>query len=265
MAVGGSPKRRAAAARAPARAPEPAPAPVRRQSRFRVTEAGVATVALLLSGSAFFGNLALYMRGSSIAVLQPKEFLMYRDTGPSGSDLYVGMPVAMINAASADYGDVVTSATITFRSAENLPARFTYDAVVEPVMSSQLERDLANCALGARCIAETGFFVVERPAKLLDVPGGTSRTEYLSFMVSPASCIGSSTACQRFVDFDTAIRTLRGLGPVSIRVDLNFHFDGHKTVECRLPSLAADRAAIFDYAVSRGWAMPGCEISTSNR
>lgn len=220
----------------------------------------MATVALLLSGSAFLGNLALYMRGSSIAVMQPKLFVIYRDAGPNGADMYLAVPVAMINAASADYGDVVESATIRFTSATNIPARFTYEAVIEPVMTAQVERGVDACDLGARCIAETGFYVVERPAKLLDVPGGSSRTEFLSFLVGPASCLGSAAACARFKNFDTGIRTLRGLGPVSIRVDLKFHFDGRKTIECRLPAAATERAAIFDYAVAKGWAMPGCEL-----
>jgi len=230
----------------------------RRRRRWRVTEVGVAIAALLLSGSAFLGNLGLYLRGSEIAVLPPREFLFYRDQGPHAADLYLAVPIAMINAASSDYGDVVTGAKLSFVSRPELSVTFPNEAYAEGVMTPLVAQGVAACPSGARCIPETGFYVIERPVKLMDVPGGASRTEYLSFPITLGHCEGHPRACAKFRDFQTSLRTLEALGPLSIRVELTFHFDGAKEVECRLPPRPADRRAIFHYLATRGWAQPAC-------
>ncbi len=231
----------------------------RRRRKFRLTEAGVAFAALLLSGAAFVGSIAVYLRGSEIVTLQPKEFVMYRDAGPSGADLYVAVPVAMINAARSDYGDVVTRATVRFKGPKASDVSFFYEAVIEPVMSRDVTRAVENCPDGARCIAETGFYVIERPARLLDVPGGSSRTDYLSFGIYPPGCAGPPAQCEQFRSFDGAVEAMRRSGPITILVELETFFDGKHSLECRLPAAPEERDAIYDYLRSRGWAMPGCE------
>jgi hypothetical protein len=192
--------------------------------------------------------------------MQPDHFLLYRDTGPHGSDLYLAVPVAMINAASADYGDVVTRATVLTHTGQPSAGAFDYEAVVEPVVTPMVERGLENCPQGARCIPATGFYVIERPARLLDVPGGSSRSEYLSFLLTSENCNGSSNYCRQFDGFDAAVQALRLQPDPRIRVHLQFHFDGDHEVQCRLPQASADRDAIFDYLTTKGWAMPACEI-----
>lgn len=233
--------------------------------RPRVTEVTVAMAALLLSGSAFLINAGLYLRGSEIAVLQPDHVFLYRDSGPYGSELWMAAPAAIINAARPDYGDVVTQASVAVSSSKAPPGRFRYGAVVEPVASTQVDRGVESCALGARCIPATGFYAVERPARLLDVPGGSSRFEYLAFQISDANCDGAPAYCATFNGFDAAVRTLRAQPALVFGVRLRFHFDGNKILECRLPAGAAYVKAVFDYLETKGWASVACAPASRTR
>lgn len=269
MAVGGPRKARAKPAKAVAEA-TPAPDLVKPASRKRrlfprVTEAGVALVALLVSATAFLINGGLFLRGSDIALVEPDHFVMYVDQGPNGSDLYLAVPIAVINAASPDYGDVVTRASVTISPGAKAPGSFSYEAVMEPVVGPRVEEGVAACPQGARCIPAIGFYAIERPARLLDVPGGTSRSEYLSFWLQAANCAGSKTYCERLTSPHAVLEMLRAEERPTIRVHIEFHFDGWKTVTCRLPSAKAARVAIFDYVEAKGWAMPACDPIESRR
>ena len=263
MSMGGPSKR--ARRLAAARIDPPPPPPdvqVRRKPRRRfprITEAGVALVALLVSGSAFLINGMLYLRGSDLVLLQPDHFLLYRDKGPHGSDLYLAVPTRIVNAAGADFGDVVIRAEAQVFSGRKAPGVFPYEALIEPVIAPNVDTAVANCPHGARCIPATGFYVIERPARLLDIPGGGSRSEYLSFMISRANCSGSTVYCSRFGGFDKGLAVLRAESAPVIRVVVRFQFDGDHAMECRLPPEAAQRAAIFDYLAEKGWALPSCE------
>jgi hypothetical protein len=260
MARGGSPKRRPGAAKAaPALAPEPAaaPQPQKRRRRFRITEAGVALIALLVSGSSFFINGMTYLRGSDMVLLQPDSWLMYRDAGPYGSDLYLSVPVQIVNAAGVDFGDVVTRAEVQVFSGRKAPGVFPITGLIEPVASTE-DADTLQCPQGARCITNTGFYVIERPAKLLDVPGGGSRSEYLNFQLSEANCLGSPVYCGRFQSFDQALAALRQEPLPVVRIVVRFQFDGDHTIECRLTPSARDRGMIFDYLRDKGWTEQPC-------
>lgn len=251
MAMGGPGRRRLRATATPLLKAKP-------RRRLRITEVTVAIAALLLSASAFIGNALLYLRGSTMAVLPPDKFVLYRDTGPNGSDLYLAVPVSIINAASPDFGDVVTRATASISSQEGSPGGFAYEAVVEPVVTSQVERGVENCTVGARCIPAVGFYAVESPARLLDIPGGASRTQFMSFWLSSENCTGATSYCSRFKSFENGVAALRQEAAPVITVDIEFYFDGHRSVECALPAAAPQRTAIFDYLVQKGWAMPAC-------
>lgn len=265
MAIGGSPKKRTRPAKAASAMAQPAAAPPRRRRRFRITEAGVALIALLVSGTAFFINGALFVRGSDMVVLQPDSYLLYRDSGPSGSDLYLAIPAQIVNAAGADFGDVVVRAEAQIFSGRKAPGTFPYEALAEPVMTPLVDAAVAACPQGARCIPATGFYVIERPARLLDVPGGGSRSEFLSFMVGTPNCLGSKAYCDRFQGFDGALAALRAETAPVIRVVVRFQFDGDHVVECRLPTDKAQRDQIFDYLEAKGWAMPACEMAAVRR
>ncbi len=258
MAIGGSPKKRVRPAKpAPAPAP-PAVAPPRKRRRFRITEAGVALIALLVSGTAFFINGAMFVRGSDMVVLQPERWVLYRDAGPFGADLYLSVPVDIVNAAGADYGDVIVRAEAQIFSGRKAPGVFPYTGLGEPVMTARVEEGVAACPQGARCIANTGFYVIDRPAKLLDVPGGGSRSEYVTFQLTPENCLGSKIYCEQFDGFDSAVAALRQESEPVIRLVIRFQFDGDHTVECRLTKDARLRGQILDYLQTKGWTMQPC-------
>jgi len=218
----------------------------------------VALIALLVSGSSFFINGLVFLRGSEMVVLPPTDWVLYRDAGPYGSDLYLSLPVQIVNAAGADFGDVVIRGEVQIFSGRKAPGVFPYTGLVEPVPTPRVDAGMANCPQGARCIANTGFYVIERPAKLLDVPGGGSRSEYLTFQLSSANCLGSKGYCEQFQSFDTALAALRQEPKPVIRIVIRFQFDGDHTIECRLSPNARDRGQIFDYLRDKGWAMQPC-------
>lgn len=258
MATGGTRKRAKPAPAQPVVVPATPAAPPRRRRYWpRITEAGVALIALLVSGSSFLINGMVYLRGSEMVLLPPDSWAMYRDAGPYGSDLYLSVPVQIVNAAGVDFGDVVVRAEAQIFSGRKSPGVFPISGLVEPVPSVDAATPV-DCPQGARCIVNTGFYAIERPAKLLDVPGGGSRSEYLNFQISSANCLGSRVYCDRFKSFDTALAALRQEPTPVIRIVVRFQFDGDHTVECRLTPNGRERGAIFDYLHTKGWAMQPC-------
>ena len=226
----------------------------------RVTEAGVALAALFVSLAVFMVNGAVYLRGSRIVVLDPEEVLFYRTTGPAGASLKIAVPARMINAAAGDYGDVVVAASLAIGPKQAERGSFRHTELVEAAMNQHPERMVENCPQAARCIAGTGHYVIERARKLLDVPGGSSRSEYLGFTIERLECVGDPAFCATFNGFDDAVAHLRAQRqPVVIRLLLKFQFDGRRTVRCTLTQDAAMRTAIFDYLTEKGWASAACE------
>lgn len=242
----------------------------RRRRRWQITEAGVALVALLVSASAFLVNGAMYLRGPEIVAIQPEHILLYRNSGPRDSVLVVAMPVGLINAASSDYGDVASRASLSLPGRSG--ARFPYGALVEPVqvpgrsvetMSREVERAIVNCPTGARCIPATGFYAIERPRQLLDVPGGSSRNSYLGFLISTFECERDAT-CTGFDNYAQALSVLRRPGLLSFRVELDFQFDRRHRLECEIDTRYASAADVLEYLDEKGWAMPAC-VRNSDR
>jgi len=268
MALGGRKKPRpkaAAPSREPAPETAPPPPPSRRRRFPRITEAGVALVALLVSGTAFLVNGWMYVRGSELVVLKPDHYILYRDSGPYGADMFLALPLQIVNAAGADFGDVVVRAEAQVFSGRRAPGVFPYSALSEPVLARDVDAAVANCPQGARCIANTGFYVIERTAKLLDVPGGGSRSEYLAFQLNPENCLGSRQYCDGFRHFDGALAALRREEAPVIRVVVRFQFDGDHVVECAMTSDEKLRGQIFDYLAEKGWAQQPCIRATMRK
>lgn len=234
--------------------------------RFRLTEVGVAAAALLLSASAFLIGGAMYLRGSEIVASPPEQILLYRDAGPNGAELWLSVPVALINAASTDYGDVVTRATLRLGTDEAAP-QFEYKALAEPVMlpapdaaamARRVERAVENCPTGARCIPGLGHYVIERPKRLLDVPGGSSRSEHLSFTLAGHECLGAPTICRDFDGYRGALAHLRRRGGLTVQIDLNFQFDEDQRLTCTVDTRHASWADVLNYLDRTGWVTPAC-------
>lgn len=237
-----------------------------RRRRFKLTEAGVALAALLVSATAFMVSGAMYLRGSEIVGTPPETILIYRDAGPTGAELWIAVPVSLINAASTDYGDVVTSATLRLVNQENA-VHFNYEAIVESVMvpgpnpvtmTRRVERAIETCPTGARCIAGLGHYVIERPKRLLDVPGGGSRSEHLAFQLTTTSCRGSPGACSVYGGYDRAVSALRRKPGLTVRVDLEFQFDDPQQLLCTVDTRYASWTAILAYLERTGWVTGAC-------
>lgn len=231
--------------------------------RVRLSEAGVALAALLVSLTVLGVNFYTYRRGSEMVVLQPEQIVFYREPDGQGGpgSLWLAVQVQMVNAAR-DHGDVVVRASAQVDGRTRRGGAFAFNAMVEPVLTSNVNRALQNCPEAARCLPATGFYVIERPKRLLDVPGGSSRTEFMAFQLEAVNCKSEGDgACLQFSDYPTAMAFLRGQQTADFLFDIEFQFDGTKTMQCALPSDPVGRAAIFDYIDRKGWAMPACQES----
>ncbi len=102
--------------------------------RVRVTEAGAAFAAFLVSLTVLLLGGFQHFRGSEIVVLPPQYVFLYRDAPTPDTDaLVLAVEAGMINTASADYGDVAVQAYAALAGTPVDEARFPYDAAVEPV------------------------------------------------------------------------------------------------------------------------------------
>ncbi|HYC66902.1 hypothetical protein [Brevundimonas sp.] len=253
--------------------PEPGPpTPARKDevktAGWRITEAGAAVAAFLLSLSIFLLGAFQSIRGAEIVLLPPQTVLLYRDAPTPDSDvLMLAMETGMINTARADYGDVAVQAYAESAGDVAAVARFPYDASVEPVQHPVGEERTSDCPIDARCVSATGLkppkagrlglVVIERRPELLSVPGGSSHSTWLAF--SFANCRGQSEACDRYSSFTDALQQLRVAPELSFRVTLDFHSDGRKTFLCAFDNDAVgSREAFLDFLEERGWATLRC-------
>lgn len=239
----------------------------KRRRRWRITEAGVALAALMLSGSAFLIGGIQYVRGSDISVLAPEQIYIYRDAGPRSAQAWLAVPISVVNAASPDYGDVVLRVSLGIGPNAQSIVWFQSDAVMSPVpvpdqnpdeMRRAVARGVERCPDGARCLPELGFYVVQRPRQLLDVPGASSKSEHLSFLLSPDNCTGDPRACAAFESDSSALEFIARLRQPTITVQLEMNSDGHKHVVCRLELSPRAREGLPAYFRRTGWVAPAC-------
>ena len=235
---------------------------------WRVTEAGAAVAAFLLSLSIFLLGTFQSIRGSEIVLLPPQTVLLYRDAPTPASDvLMLAVETGMINTARADYGDVAVQSYAEVAGTPASLARFPHDASVQPVHLPVEADRLADCPVDARCVPATGLappkpgrmglMVIERRPELLSVPGGSSHSAWLGF--SFAHCRGQAEACDRFASFADALEQLRRAPELSFSVTLDFHSDGRKTFRCAFEhDSAASRREFLDFLEERGWATLTC-------
>ena len=232
---------------------------VRSWTRF-ITEAGAASASFLLALTVFSVAGLNALQGSKIVVLSPEQVLFYRDVGARSSVLLVAMPVRMINAAGQDYGDVVVSATAHLGGPDaRNPAEFEYQAIVEPVFTANAAEQARACGVGVNCVATDKLLVAERPKRLLDVPGGSSRSEFLSFRLQSHLCSGSPS-CARYSDYRSVMQLLQNAQRLQITVKLRLNSDGEHSMVCVIDDQAVGRRqAWIDYLEEEGWANLPCE------
>ncbi|MGZ9098993.1 MAG: hypothetical protein ACXW3O_04750, partial [Brevundimonas sp.] len=95
---------------------------------WRITEAGAAVAAFLLSLSIFLLGTFQSLRGSEIVLLPPQSVILYRDAPTPTSDvLMLAVETGMINTARADYGDVAIQAYAEVAGTPAETARFPHD------------------------------------------------------------------------------------------------------------------------------------------
>lgn len=235
---------------------------------WRITEAGAAVAAFLLSLSIFLLGAFQSLRGAEIVLLPPQTVLLYRDAPTPASDVLVlAVETGMINTARADYGDVAVQAYVELAGTTAATARFPHDASIEPVQRPIGEERISDCPIDARCVSATGLgaprpgrmglMVIERRPELLTVPGGSSRSVWLAF--SFANCRGRPEVCDRYSSFADALEQLRRAPELSFRITLDFHSDGRKTILCAFENDGvASRGGFLDFLEDRGWATLRC-------
>jgi len=261
-------RRRRRSAKAAAPPPTPARKDELKTAGWRVTEAGAAVAAFLLSLSIFLLGTLQSLKGAEIVLLPPETVLLYRDAPTPASDvLMLAVETGMINTARADYGDVAIQAYAEVVGTRAAIARFPHDASLQPVQLPVEADRSADCPVDARCVPATGLapprpgrmglMVIERRPELLSVPGGSSRSAWLGF--SFANCLGRPEACDRYASFADALVQLRRAPQLSFRVTLDFHSDGRKTILCAFDEAGAvSRRDLLDFLEERGWATLTC-------
>ena len=235
---------------------------------WRITEAGAAVAAFLLSLSIFLLGTFQSLRGSEIVLLPPQFIILYRDAPTPTSDvLMLAVETGMINTARADYGDVAVQAYAEVAGTAAETARFPHDGSLQPVHLKVEEDRTAACPVDARCVpaigleppkaGRMGLMVIERRPELLSVPGGSSHSAWLGF--SLGNCRGQAEVCDRYARFTDALQQLRRAPELSFRVTLDFHSDGRKTFLCASENQSAARRREFlDFLEERGWAALTC-------
>lgn len=263
----GARRRRRAASERPARKDEVGASPPAqlKTARWRIAEAGAAIAAFLLSLGVFLLGALQSLQGAEIVILPPESVYLYRDaTSPENDALVLAAEIGMINTARPDFGDVATEVTLDIATLAD--AAFPYEGRIEPIHLALGEDRASACPIEARCIAPAGLepldrprpglLIVERRRALLSVPGGASRSDWLSFSFN--DCQGA--ACEPFQDFQTAVARLRGAPDVRFRITLDFHSEGRKVIYCGLDDAPQPgyREAFFDFLEERGWASLRC-------
>lgn len=230
------------------------------QARMAAAEAAIARrrlpkwITLSTAGFALSVTLALInayyvVRGSEVVVQPAEQVILFRDGEGDKAVLTLAIRLAMINAADASHGDVLMTA---HASVAGQRAEFAYSTEIKPVFSTQVP-DAKDCAFGSRCIALPGLLAIEQGDQILDIPGGSVRSPYLSFPLTSWNCEGKD--CAAFPNFAGSAQRL-AKGPLDITIKLAFFGDGHRWMRC----LA--KPVDLKYLNDKGWMSMRCRTAT---
>ncbi|MBA4048751.1 MAG: hypothetical protein C0476_09450 [Sphingomonas sp.] len=193
-------------------------------------------------------NAIAALRGSTIVVQPPEQVLLYRDGEGENAVLTMAVRLAMINAANAEQGDVLMEASMT--PVVGGPS-FKFTGIVKPVFTNDPQA-ASKCDIGARCIALPGLLAIEQGDEIIDVPGGSVRSPYLTYPITDWNCEGDAKACAKFANFDGAVAALGGQ-PSGITVAVRYFSDGKRRINC------AGRAIDQTYIRKTGWMTVRCQ------
>lgn len=211
-------------------------------------EQSLSLAAFVMSLGITLLNIYYAMRGSEIAVDQPRQIILYRDGEGAASVLTAAVRIDAINVADG-YGDVIKDATLSF---DDGGSSFEYQGTIKTVFVGDTKSGIPLCEPGLRCLTLPGLFVVERSDEILDVPSGAARAYQLTFPAVQWNCRGRDKSCGKFGNFGASAGMLNGRD-LTVRVRLRFHSDGERTLTCR--------ATRFDaaYLAKVGWVSVSCE------
>lgn len=223
----------------------------------------VASIAVMLSIVTLSTSAWINLRGSVVTAVQPSSVFFYRDAVEgAGAVLTAGVDTALVNSASANFGDVLTSITMEINQPGTDDPRFNYVVLLTPVFSQIAKKQAENCPVTARCVVNDGqFLVIEEPRRTLDVPGGSSRSEYIGFVLQSTNCAGPDR-CNQFVDFDTVARLLEAQDILTVRFHYKLHADGERVAECRMDLRQSPDGPyvpwLADHLKNKGWVLLPC-------
>lgn len=226
------------------------------------SEAFVASMALLVSLATILTAAWFSMRGSVVIALPPDSVFFYRDSASKGAVLTAGVDTSLVNTASANYGDVVTRITLEIETPAAVDPIFDYETLVTPVFTEDAAGQARNCPVTARCVvAGRQFLAIEEPRRTLDVPGGSSRSDYIGFVLDRSNCAVKG-ACDAFTNAETAAEVLDRARSLTLRFRYQLHADGEKIAVCRMslrPQGLPDRPWVVKHLQSKGWLALNCE------
>jgi hypothetical protein len=208
----------------------------------------IALGALILSLVVALINVYYAVRGPEVVVQPADQVLFYRDGQGEDAILAIAVPTMMINAASAEHGDVMVEATLEPGKGAG---RYRYQTLISPIFTQDTAGAREKCEVGIRCIVFGDLVLVERSDEIIDIPGGSAKSRYLSFHLTPPNCEGPPAVCNRFPDDRRAIAALDGR-PLNLRVELEFHSDGRRVLTCPIPR------ADLSYLKDNGWTALAC-------
>jgi hypothetical protein len=196
-------------------------------------EAVVAAGAFILALTTSLSQVYLAVRGPVISMLPIDSLVLYTDSGVVQAALHV----TMTNSASADYGDLVEKADLTLMAPSGRWVTFPLDSTAQIHLVDDSQKVVDRCDPTLRCLPFDGMVVVDRNDKLLALPGGATRADYLTFDLW--TCKGAVADCTYFRSLNTpAMLDRRAL---NARITFVFHRARDQTLSCKTRPVDATR------------------------
>lgn len=202
-------------------------------------EAVIAGGALILSLTTAGAQLYLAMRGPVIDTLPIDRVMLYQDANRYGAVLTLAARTTMINTAAPDYGDILEKAELTLKPVSGGAVSFPFDTTIKAHLVDDPAKAAEKCEVDSRCIALEGLVIDDRNERLVDLPGGKARMDFLAFSLKSHPCTGDAADCARFRDFDGAVNALAGQ-PLTLSLSLKFHNAKARTLQCKTRPVNAE-------------------------
>lgn len=215
--------------------------------------------AFLLSLVTAVANVWQAFRASEVTVQPIDEIYLYRDHAV----LTAAVRLTLVNKASANFGDVVTEVRLAIIGT-NSPDRpvFVSDLTATPVYSEDSTRLVRECPPLTRCVRNGRFVVTEEHGRAFDVPGGSSRTQHIGFVLFSTYC-AEDASCQQYTSFDNAISQLQSEDEILFQVSAVLASDGTKIQTCRVRTQGTESqfraTTLARHLATEGWVALGCD------